>query len=97
MPTIRWMLFFVATSQKKRNRRIISSSTPAQFCSGPLLWRNERYEPPAWQSPVSGWKSDQSGKTRITVTPFFASSASSLSTTSGRHWLHMYMPAFFAQ
>ena len=98
IPTMRRIEFLCAMSQNARKRAIISGSTPASFGRGRLSRkRNERYDPPALQSPVSGWKSLHSGKTRMTVTPFAASAASSLSTVSGSHCDHMYMPAFFAQ
>ena len=98
IPTIRRMPLFSDMSQNARKRSIMTGSTPASFGSGRLSRnRNERYEPPALQSPVSGWKSLQSGKTRMTVTPFAASAASSALTVSGSHCDHMYIPAFFAQ
>ena len=97
-PTMSLIPFFCAMSQNARNLATISGSTPASLGSGRLSRkRYERYEPPALQSPVSGWKSLHRGKTRITVTPFAASAASSFATVSGSHCDHMYMPAFFAQ
>ena len=96
-PTTSFTSCFRAASHMKRKRFIISSSTPAAFRSGPSFCARPRSAPPPPSSRVSGWKSGQSGKTRMMFTPFFASSAMSFSTTAGFQRRHMYRPACEAQ
>ena len=96
-PTTSFTSCFCETSHMKRKRRIISSSTPAGFWSGPSFCARPLSVPPPPSIRVSGWKSGQSGNTRMMFTPLRESSAMSFSTALGSHRRHMYMPAFDAQ